>query len=131
MPALSFSSRDKLNTCHPKLVQLMEEVASKFDITILCGERDEVAQSEAVLKGTSKVHYPNSKHNKKPSMAVDVAPYPIDWTDLRRFYYLGGYVKRTAEDMGIKIRWGGDWNGNYAIKDQNFNDLPHFELMED
>ena len=74
--------------------------------------------------------YPNSKHNKLPSKAVDVAPYPIDWNDPDRFYHFAGYVRGIAEGMGIKIRWGGDWNGNFDLKDQNFYDLPHFELLD-
>ena len=52
------------------------------------------------------MQYPNSKHNKLPSKAVDVAPYPIDWNDPDRFYHFAGYVRGIAEGMGIKIRWG-------------------------
>ena len=36
----------------------------------------------------------------------------------------------TANGMGIKIRYGGDWNGNFDLKDQNFYDGVHFELIE-
>jgi hypothetical protein len=32
--------------------------------------------------------------------------------------------------MGINIRCGVDWNGNIDLKDQNFYDLPHYEIME-
>jgi hypothetical protein len=34
-----------------------------------------------------------------------------------------------ASSMGIKIRWGGDWNGDWKVKDNHFDDLPHFELI--
>lgn len=47
--------------------------------------------------------------------------------DLARWYYFGGYVCGVADELGIGIRWGGDWNGNRAIDDQSFDDLPHFE----
>jgi len=62
-------------------------------------------------------------------MAVDVAPYPIDWDDLGGFYMFAGYVLRVAETMGIKIRYGGDWDGDRKTTDQRFKDLPHFELL--
>ncbi len=35
----------------------------------------------------------------------------------------------NTKKKGIKIRWEGDWNGNYDLKDQNFYDLPHFEAV--
>ena len=30
--------------------------------------------------------------------------------------------------MGLKIRWGGDWDNDTEVKDTGFKDLPHFEL---
>ena len=36
----------------------------------------------------------------------------------------------VASQMGIKIRWGGDWDRDTDLSDNRFNDLPHFELME-
>ena len=71
-----------------------------------------------------------SKHNSFPSLAVDVAPYPINWSDKERFYFFAGYVKATADQMKIKIRWGGDWDGDTKVRDQTFMDLPHYELIE-
>lgn len=130
MPALSRASIEKLKTCHPKLQDIVFDVANDIDLTVICGVRSEAEQNKAFLEGRSKTQYPNSKHNKLPSLAVDIAPYPIDWNDLRRFYLLGGYVLATAKRLGIKVRWGGDWNGNLDIKDQNFHDLPHIELVE-
>jgi hypothetical protein len=32
--------------------------------------------------------------------------------------------------MEVKLRWGGDWDSDKDTKDQNFNDLPHFELID-
>ena len=36
--------------------------------------------------------------------------------------------KETNQVKGNRW-WPGDWNGNFDIKDQNFHDLPHFELV--
>ncbi len=62
-------------------------------------------------------------------MAVDIAPYPIDWKDHKRFYYLAGIVKGVASQMGIKVRWGGDWDSDNDLNDQSFMDLGHFEIV--
>ena len=129
MPSLSIASKVKLDECHPDLKRLVEEVIKSMDVTVICGHRPKDEQELAFAEGRSKVHYPNSNHNMLPSNAVDIAPYPIDWNDVRRFYYMGGYVLATAERLGIKVRWGGDWSGNFDIKDQNFHDLPHIELI--
>jgi peptidoglycan L-alanyl-D-glutamate endopeptidase CwlK len=80
--------------------------------------------------GHSKVRYPNSCHNVNPSLAVDAAPYPIDWLDHERFIYFGGYVKGIAAQLKIPIRWGGDWDGDFTLKDNLFNDYAHFEIHE-
>ena len=50
--------------------------------------------------------------------------------NLARFYFFGGFVLGLAVSLGIKIRWGGDWDSDREILDQNFDDLPHFEREE-
>lgn len=122
-------SEEKLKTCHYDLQKLFLEVVKNYDCSILEGHRDQAAQDEAFRKGLSKKKWPTGEHNKTPSMAVDVAPYPIDWNDTKRFYHFAGYVKAKAESLGINIRWGGDWNSNNNFKDENFFDLVHFELI--
>lgn len=131
MPEFGERSKKALDSAHPKLRQLFEEVVKTYDCAVLCGFRNETEQEDAFVKGFSKVQFPNSKHNSYPSLAVDVVPWPLDWKDERRFYHFGGYVLATATRLGIKIRWGGDWNGNMDFKDQRFHDLPHFEMLSD
>ena len=128
MPKFGTRSLMNISGVHKELKRLFEEVVKTYDCSVLCGHRSKADQDQAYADGKSKVQYPNSKHNSKPSRAVDVAPYPIDWNDMKRWYHFGGYVKAVAESMGIDIIWGGDWDGDFDLKDQNFNDLPHFEL---
>lgn len=128
MPKFSKSSLEKLEKCDGRLRDLFLDVVEKYDCTVLCGHRDKLEQNQAFAAGRSKVEWPKSKHNQLPSRAVDVAPYPIDWANKEAFYHFAGYVRALAESKGISIRWGGDWNGNFDLKDQNFFDLPHFEL---
>ena len=133
MPKFSESSLAKLNTCDHRLVMIFNEVIRNMDCTILCGHRGQVEQDKAFAEGKSKLKWPNGEHNKTPSRAVDAAPYPIDWSNkpkvLARFYFFAGYVKSVADSMGFKVRWGGDWDSDMDFADQNFDDLPHFEIV--
>ena len=128
MPTFSSRSNAILSTCHPELQILFKEVVKEYDCSVLCGFRGEADQDKAFDEGKSKAKYPWSKHNKLPSIAVDVVPYPIDWEDMRRFYHFIGYVMSIANRLGLKVRSGGDWDGDFNFKDQNFHDLPHWEL---
>jgi len=122
-------SKEKLLTVDIVLRIILANVIEVYDFTILEGHRNETKQNKAFDEGRSKLRFPQSKHNQDPSLAVDIAPYPIDWNDTKRFYYLAGLVKATARKLGYRIRWGGDWDGDGSFKDQTFNDLPHFELI--
>ena len=120
----------ELETCHPDLQRLFKEVIKQFDCSIIGGRRSNEQQNEFFKKGYTKLRGGQSKHNNDPSLAVDVCPYPIDWKNKERFIYFAGYVKGIASQMNIKIRWGGDWDSDNIMKDQTFNDLPHFQLED-
>ncbi|MFQ5471456.1 MAG: M15 family peptidase [Dehalococcoidia bacterium] len=130
MPSFSDRSKAHLKTCHPDLQQLFNDVVEGFDCTIVEGHRGEVRQNRLFREGKSKLQYPDGEHNKSPSHAVDVVPYPIDWHDTERMVYFAGYVKATARKLEIAIRWGGDWDGDTDLSDNRFRDFPHFELVE-
>jgi peptidoglycan L-alanyl-D-glutamate endopeptidase CwlK len=108
----------------------MNEVIKVYDIAVICGFRDQEAQDRAVAEGRSEKPWPTSKHNRNPSRAIDLAPWPIDWDDLPRFWFMGGVVLGIAHGMGIKIRWGRDWDMDMDFRDQRLNDFPHFEVVE-
>lgn len=130
MPSFSRSSREKLLTCDHRIQKVMNEVIKHFDCKILVGHRTKEEQQEAYDGGFSKVQFPHSKHNSQPSRAVDVAPYPVNWNDIDRFYFFAGYVMGIADLMGIRLRWGGDWDMDTQVNDQTFFDLAHFELVD-
>lgn len=130
MPSFGASSEAQLKTCHPLLQAVMRRAILITDFSVLKGYRGEAEQTQAFESGNSKLRFPDSKHNEFPSNAVDIAPYPIDWADLESFVFLAGIVKACAWQMGIKIRWGGDWDNDHRMRDENFRDYGHFELME-
>jgi len=139
------SSRARLDTCNHKLQKVFNKVVEKWDCSITEGRRGKDRQNQLFKEKRSKLKWPESKHNvKNPddlSDAVDSIPYPIIWPDqknrpedyakdLGRIYAFVGYVLGIAEGMGIKLRVGADWDGDRDFQDQNFDDLPHFELDE-
>jgi len=129
MASFGKSSLEQLATCDPDIQKVFNEVIKYFDCKVIQGHRGRAEQHKAYLDGKSKVDWPNGKHNSLPSKAVDVMPYPIDWNDIQRLCYFAGFVMCTALRMGIKLRWGKDWDGDTDLNDQNFNDGPHFEKV--
>jgi|AntRauTorcE11897_2_1112592.scaffolds.fasta_scaffold00046_43 peptidoglycan L-alanyl-D-glutamate endopeptidase CwlK len=125
------TSQRRLDTCHPKLQEILNEAIKHVDFSVLCGHRNEADQTTAFQSENSKVQWPNSKHNSMPSRAVDIAPYPIDWEDLKRFAHLGGLIRGIAVVKGIKLRFGFDWDVDGDITDHKFMDWPHIELADD
>ena len=141
MPKFSSTSLKRLKTCEEPLQILFREVVKHFDCKVLGGHRSQQQQDDAFSSGRSKVRWPNSRHNSYPSKAVDVAPYPLRWPDKisdpkqralewRRWYMFVGVVRGIATQKGISIRCGADWDSDTEVKDQNFHDLPHFELKK-
>lgn len=141
MYKLGGNSIEKLNTCHEDLKSIATEVIKIIDFTVLEGHRTQERQIELYKEGKSKMDGINkkSKHQSEPSIAFDIAPYPVDFSDKEkskaRFYYLAGIVKHIAYELfsekkiSHNIRWGGDWNSDNDFNDQTFDDLVHFELI--
>ena len=123
-------SKDRLSTCDQRLQDVFNEVIKYVDCSVLEGHRSKERQNILYDEGKTKVRYPKGRHNASPSLAVDVAPYPINWEDRERFHLFAGFVLGVARGMGITLRWGGDWNMNFEVDDNKFDDFPHFEIRE-
>lgn len=120
MPKFGKKSLERLEECHPDLQAIMHELIKVMDVTILCGHRGKEEQNSAFINGKSKLQFPNSKHNKKPSLAVDVAPYPVNWSDLRPFIDMCKYIEEISVRLKIPVILGRDFS---------FRDFPHVELV--
>lgn len=153
MAAYGKESLKDLNTSHPDLITLFQEVVKVFDNSILYGTRTPAEQFELFKKGRKLVNgkwvivnksqvvtYKNgvntkSNHNYSPSRAVDAMPFPVDWEDVKRMCFFAGHVISIADrlfDEGKiehRIKWGGDWDMDTNIKEETFLDLCHFEIV--
>ena len=140
----------------PVLQSLLDD---GIDHTVVCGHRNEHDQNEAfyAIPPRSHLKWPDSEHNKLPSDAVDVVPYVkvnglkggIHWNadviiaqgfsvqeankivesyNKQMVLFAGMFIIR-AHHFGIILRWGGDWNKDWSLMDNRFNDYPHFEIV--
>jgi peptidoglycan L-alanyl-D-glutamate endopeptidase CwlK len=130
----SNKSKLKLEEAHPYLQILFNKVIEKYDISIVCASRDEETQNKYYNRGSSKVKYPNSKHNTLPySLAVDFCPYHS--TNGMSFnkddaILVAGYIEGMADVMGIKVRIGCRWDHQWP-SENTFMDAFHIELVLD
>lgn len=136
-------SKEKLATCHPLLEQLAYKVllVSPYDITIVHGFRGQLVQDALYDSNLSKKRFPFSRHNKSEdkklqdrlhvSDALDFAPYvkkDIAWLDTHIFAVVAGCFLSQAKVMGVKLRWGGDWDSDGSTQDQSLMDWGHIEI---
>lgn len=126
-----WSERSQVNydTVHRDLQLVADAVLKYFDCSFIEGHRQKREQDKYFHMGLSKLKWPFSKHNEFPSRAMHLMPWPIDWQDLPRIRFFAGHVVGIAAVLGIKIRWGGDWDMDTGLKDNTFNDLAHYELI--
>ena len=107
MPSFGTSSLAKLETCDYRLIALFQEVVKDEDCQVIQGARTKAEELDDIARGVSRLTDPmDSKHVVDPltrplALAVDVAPYPVDWTKSGRFCYFAGYVMKTARIIRI------------------------------
>ena len=126
MPRFGRRSKKRLKGVNVKLVNVLNELIKIMDVTIIEGLRSKERQEQLLAQGKTKTRY--SKHIE--GNAVDLAPYPIDWEDRERLHYMGGMIRGIGKQLGVNIRWGGDWDSDGEIADNNFDDLVHVEIKD-
>jgi peptidoglycan L-alanyl-D-glutamate endopeptidase CwlK len=72
----------------------------------------------------------NSNHFINPKTgfghAVDILP-KTGWNDLNGFDVVAHAMFQAAMELGIKIRWGADWDQDGNYRERGETDSPHFE----
>lgn len=139
---MNASDLEKLTQVDARLVALCHRVDSHgVPFRILTGRRGEAEQNKAFDEHKSQKRWPDGEHNALPSKAIDVVPVYIDVTtkidfdDAYAVCRLAGYFEATAKGMGIKLRLGMDWNGNWRTSGhgdpkERFFDAYHLEVVD-
>ena len=139
---LGKTSLSRLDTCHKDLqkIVLASIELSPIDFGIAEGHRTKERQKELFDQGKSKIDgiTVKGKHNYSPSLAFDFYAFvggKAIW-EPQHLCVIAGIIQATAKMLYIqgevehRLRWGGNWDGDgEIISDQNFIDLPHFELL--
>ncbi len=115
----SRSSYDKMSGVRPELVAIASRALdlSKVDFGVTEGLRSEARQRELVASGASQTT--NSRH--LTGHALDVVAYvggTVSW-DWPLYDRIAVAMKFAAEELGVPVEWGGDWE---------FKDGPHYQL---
>jgi peptidoglycan L-alanyl-D-glutamate endopeptidase CwlK len=127
----TFSKRSlgNLRGVHPALAHVTARALqlTRIDFTVVEGKRSRARQQYLVNTGKSMTM--NSAH--LTGCAVDCYPIVNGQIEVRRippFIELSKAFLKASDELGIPIRWGGDWNRNGDYRDERFLDCPHFEL---
>ena len=138
--SLSKRSLDNLEGVHPSLVEVVKraiELTSQ-DFIVIEGVRTQARQDELWAQGRTKPG-PVVTWTKDASShgigsdgfghAVDVCPYPVDWNDLSKFDAIALAMFSAASEIGVRLRWGADWDMDGKPRERGESDSPHFELV--
>lgn len=129
-------SEKRLEGVNPTLVSIVRRAAKRlpFSLFVVEGLRTRERQAELYAQGRTK---PGKKvtwtlHSKHlEGKAVDLAPLingAIDWADLSKFDAIAKAMRDAAKEVGVAVRWGGDWDMDGQPRERGESDSPHFEL---
>ena len=132
MSRFKFSNRslNRMNEVHPNLRKVAERAIelTTIDFGITEGKRAVERQFELVADRKSKTY--NSRHMH--GMAIDIVAYvngKVTW-EHKYYHTISKAFFQAAEELNIRIRWGGDWDMDGKSTDERFLDLVHFELLK-
>lgn len=137
--ALGKRSLERLEGVHPHLVEVVKraiEITTQ-DFMVLEGVRTPARQAELYAQGRTKpgkkvtwTKVSNHFKNKATGFghAVDLCPFPVDWNDIDKFDQIAHAMNKAADEVGVRIRWGANWDGDEKPREKGESDSPHFEL---
>ena len=142
MPAFtSARSTRVLGELDERLQAVCNKAIRRIDFSLISGLRT-TQEQQALYAATPRTTQidgviKRSRHqagvNGKAG-AFDFIPAPwsttVGWYDRPVFTAYAHYFIGIGDTLGIPIRWGGDWNGDFRWKDQTFHDFPHIELID-
>jgi len=132
----------EINQCHEDLIIAFSDSSEIFEnrhpeIKVICTQSYRSPQTQNSLyeigrtkpgKRVTKAKAYESPHNYIPALAFDVV-----FTKGKEAFWDAKYYKEFAllvEARALKVRWGGDWDGDGRSDDERFLDRPHFELKD-
>lgn len=135
---LGKTSLSRLQGVNPMLAKVVQRAIqiSKVDFMVVEGVRTFERQKELYAQGRTKpgkivTWTMKSKHID--GQAVDLVPWvdgKPDWGNINNFDKIGLAMFRAASELGVKLRWGADWDGDGNLREKGETDSPHFEIAQ-
>jgi peptidoglycan L-alanyl-D-glutamate endopeptidase CwlK len=140
-------SLKNLQGVHPKLVAVVHRALEigLVDFAVICGVRTQAEQNALYAQGRTKpgkivTWTRNSNHRVNPATgfghAVDLFPGTWEIIDNKKtpeiddaYALVNRAMMQAAKELGVKIRWGANWDGDKMIREKGETDNPHFELV--
>ena len=136
--SLGPKSLAKLDGVHPDMVRVVKRAIAitRQDFMVLEGVRTPARQAELYDQGRTKPGNKvtwtlTSRHFRQADgygHAVDLCPFPVDWNTASKFDAIADAMEAAADQLGVNIRWGADWDGDGKRREARESDSPHFEL---
>jgi peptidoglycan L-alanyl-D-glutamate endopeptidase CwlK len=126
---LSQRSLNALVGVHPDLIRVVHRAIqiTPVDFLVTEGVRTPERQRQLYAQGRTapgpKVTWTLKSnhfiHADGFGHAVDLCPYPVDWTDVKKFNAIAAAMLEAARIEKVKLTWGGSWSPP---------DRPHFQI---
>lgn len=138
MYMLGEKSLNRLQGVHPNLITVVKRAITitEQDFMVLEGVRTLKRQAELYAQGRTApgqivTWTMRSRHFVQPDgygHAVDLVPWPVDWNTPTKFDAIAAAVFSAAQELGVTVRWGADWDGDGNPRERGESDSPHWEL---
>ena len=131
---LSKRSEDRMTGLNHKLINVVRLAITRtpidFGVAYQGGYRTAIEQFQLYTDGYSKCdgYKILSKHQSGNAIDLNVFVKNTLVENKEMLCVIAGVMFSCAAELGIKLRWGLDWNQNGDIRDNTFNDQYHFEL---
>ena len=136
--SLGPKSLAKLDGVHPDMVRVVKRAIAitRQDFMVLEGVRTPARQAELYDQGRTKPGNKvtwtlTSRHFRQADgygHAVDLCPFPVDWNTASKFDAIADAMEAAADQLGVNIRSGMDWDRDGKRREARESDSPHFEL---
>lgn len=153
---LDARSIDNLANVHPQLVRVVHRAAELSRVPFKVIEGVRTAERQERLYGQGRTAEQLRAKSLPPSLArptmpkvtwtlssrhfidqktgfgraVDLLPAPYDWQDTQPFDDMAKAMFAAADELGVKIRWGADWDRDGNPRERGEADSPHFEIAD-
>jgi peptidoglycan L-alanyl-D-glutamate endopeptidase CwlK len=131
---LSERSLERAKDVNPKLINLIllaiRRTPIDFGVAWMGGKRTAEEQNQLYKEGYSQCdgYSKLSKHQSGDAIDLNIFVGSKLIENKEMLCVVAGVMFSCANELGIKVIWGRDWNSNGDLRDNKFNDQYHFEL---